>query len=904
MAATSFDLSAIRTDVTDYAPTFRELIGLGTLSDVTFNSITASGTGTFGTVGTGVIRGVADPDYYNTVLTNFGNGTTKVSIGDNSAVVYFRNPSGAGTIQFNNNFSIENTSPLGQMYLKAKSDFVWISGAGATLLTLTQAGNLTALGNIEVSSTDYTKYLRLRGSSTQFWDLQTSFVASPGELLFKNSAGVERLRIDQAGMITGGSFTASKYFLNITDYFESPSLGTGQWSTPYAGEFIFRQYQSGQGMTLTLATAENKRAGLRHYDVANVNGRRLDLYSDPLVPITVRPSGALAATFNNDGSTTFAGAVNLSGGMNITGNVVIDSSSNLPLVVRSTSVADTELQLINTNGRIWTLVSNGNVGAFGLPNGSFAIYDGTAGAYRVAVTPSGTLQTSGNIEVAGNITASSTGTHTFGTISTIVMNNGSLTMNNGNLDLTSGGNVPVTITSGSPADTEVKIINTNGRIWILASMGNIGTFGSATGDFLLYDGTSGTYRMKMSSAGTMTVPGIIELASTDYTKYLRLRGSSTQFWDLQTSFVTNPGELIFKNSAGVEKFRLDQSGNVTASGTVQSASDFSIGSNPDPSTNKFYAYGTAGIRHKMAVNSANSQYEPQLLLERQRSNSSTLNANDSCGSLTWNTVTHLQGLATANVTGGFSTIDMVFQSYNAAGTFAERMRMSAEGNLTIGGNITATGTIYPRAGGTLPLSAPIKLTAGALMTTPENGAIEWTGQKLIVTGQNLKRYAVAWCDTVRTARLTIPANDTTEVTIMSSVANPNTVTAGRMLAYVSQGIITQRNNAASQYTIQVKIGAVVILSFTTPFSTQLTNAAWGATVNLCIRSTGVAGKVIAYGSFDVNGLVADFQAGNEVTVDTTLSNTLSMTVRASEANAATGPFIVDIGYNTILDNPS
>jgi len=41
-----------------------------------------------------------------------------------------------------------------------------------------------------------------------------------------------------------------------------------------------------------------------------------------------------------------------------------------------------------------------------------------------------------------------------------------------------------------------------------------------------------------------------------------------------------------------------------------------------------------------------------------------------------------------------------------------------------------------------------------------------------------------------------------------------------------------------------------------------------------------------------------------VTVDTTLSNTLSMTVQASEANAATGPFIVDIGYNTILDNPS
>jgi hypothetical protein len=109
------------------------------------------------------------------------------------------------------------------------------------------------------------------------------------------------------------------------------------------------------------------------------------------------------------------------------------------------------------------------------------------------------------------------------------------------------------------------------------------------------------------------------------------------------------------------------------------ANSFSNAPNPDTATNGFYFEGTVTKRFNVLVNAAVSNVEAQLLLQRRRAGSFSVTAGDFMGSVTWNTMSFLNGFATANVTGGFSTIDMAFTAVNAAGTSAERVRWTAEG---------------------------------------------------------------------------------------------------------------------------------------------------------------------------------------------------------------------------------
>lgn len=55
-----------------------------------------------------------------------------------------------------------------------------------------------------------------------------------------------------------------------------------------------------------------------------------------------------------------------------------------------------------------------------------------------------------------------------------------------------------------------------------------------------------------------------------------------------------------------------------------------------------------------------------------------------------NTMSSIRWISSANATGGYSTFDHTFWSTNAAGTNAERMRLTAEGRLGIGTDVPAT----------------------------------------------------------------------------------------------------------------------------------------------------------------------------------------------------------------------
>ncbi len=125
-----------------------------------------------------------------------------------------------------------------------------------------------------------------------------------------NPGLVVRDRLNTAyGPITCGNLFAGGSTVN---YFDNPTTGGGRWQTPYAGTFTFQSNQSAQSMILQTKTYEGKLAGLQQYDVGHANGRRLDVFSDPGVAITIRPANTLAATFDTSGNSTFTGTIGFS----------------------------------------------------------------------------------------------------------------------------------------------------------------------------------------------------------------------------------------------------------------------------------------------------------------------------------------------------------------------------------------------------------------------------------------------------------------------------------------------------------------------------------------------------------------------------------------------------------------
>lgn len=111
------------------------------------------------------------------------------------------------------------------------------------------------------------------------------------------------------------------------------------------------------------------------------------------------------------------------------------------------------------------------------------------------------------------------------------------------------------------------------------------------------------------------------------------------------------------------------------------------------------AYGVFSVNSS----TASAAYEHRFF--RQRGGSYDLDDGDVMGALSWNTVVFQRVIANADVASGFSCGDLVWSLYNAAGTTAERMRLTAEGKLGIGANIggTLNGMLHA-----VPLSASTK----------------------------------------------------------------------------------------------------------------------------------------------------------------------------------------------------
>jgi len=137
----------------------------------------------------------------------------------------------------------------------------------------------------------------------------------------------------------------------------------------------------------------------------------------------------------------------------------------------------------------------------------------------------------------------------------------------------------------------------------------------------------------------------------------------------------------------------------------------------------------------------------------------------------------------------------------------------------------------------------------------------------------------------------VVANSTSELDLTSTgegslVFPANFFKAGRSLHIFGKGIHSSTGGAT--LTIRVKLGSTVILTTGANGSGSDTNAQFDIEALLTCRTAGVSGTVAACGHYEEDGGSPDtFQMVNvsPVTLDTTISQTLSITAQWSVASA-------------------
>ena len=206
---------------------------------------------------------------------------------------------------------------------------------------------------------------------------------------------------------------------------------------------------------------------------------------------------------------------------------------------------------------------------------------------------------------------------------------------------------------------------------------------------------------------------------------------------------------------------------------------------------------------------------------------------------------------------------------------------TVDGRIGIG-LTTPTARLHLPAGTTVAGRAPLKLTAGPLLTTAEKGAIEFKDTTLYATTDG-SRCSINLASDVLVADVVV-ANTTTETTILTFTAAANFLTVGKLLQIFALGHYTTRN-ASDTLTIRLKHGAVTLLTLTTP-GKNVTAAALKFEASMTQQTVGAAGNTRQWMSFRGDGAPLISLAASAGTVDTMGAVTMTMTAQWSFADPA------------------
>ena len=200
------------------------------------------------------------------------------------------------------------------------------------------------------------------------------------------------------------------------------------------------------------------------------------------------------------------------------------------------------------------------------------------------------------------------------------------------------------------------------------------------------------------------------------------------------------------------------------------------------------------------------------------------------------------------------------------------------------------------AGTTAVNTAPLKFSSqSAGLTTVEAGAMEYIGHSLQFS-QYLKRRGVMMSESVVIADVTADNTATETAALLSAQHGANYLEAGKCEKLVLVGTLSQRNNANSFLKIYIYYGATKIDSVSTPSTTTIAaGSLFELKIYITCRTTGTTGTVQINTAFSADGVAIVPDPPALKTINTTTSDTFSITAKWNEAHAS-NLFTMNQGY--------
>jgi hypothetical protein len=237
----------------------------------------------------------------------------------------------------------------------------------------------------------------------------------------------------------------------------------------------------------------------------------------------------------------------------------------------------------------------------------------------------------------------------------------------------------------------------------------------------------------------------------------------------------------------------------------------------------------------------------------------------------------------SNATHASLTTALALQNRTAAGALVTRALFDGPViTLTgsVGVNVTPTAQLHIAAGSATASTAPLKFTSGALLGTPEAGAMEFLDGRWYITG-TAKQRVIDRTGGVIVANTTV-SNTTTETTLWTEALSANAMKVGRIYKLHCDGICSNVANT-DDLTLNLYFGGTLIGTLA-PVTKTYTTAEWDLDVNVTIRTVGASGTMAVHGEMYIfDGNEGKFIALHSI--DTTAANSMTLKAQWSAAKA-------------------
>jgi len=178
----------------------------------------------------------------------------------------------------------------------------------------------------------------------------------------------------------------------------------------------------------------------------------------------------------------------------------------------------------------------------------------------------------------------------------------------------------------------------------------------------------------------------------------------------------------------------------------------------------------------------------------------------------------------------------------ARGTQDSEIYIDDSDNLGLGIS-SPTAYLNIKAGTAAAGTAPIKLTSGTLLGTPEAGAIEYDGCSVYITNIATQR-AIDRTSDVIVSTVTV-ANEAAETILWTGLMPANSLCIGNIFKFHADGVVSNNgNNSDNDFTIRIRVGGIsgTIIADLTPATKAMTDLHWHIDANATQRTLGESGS--------------------------------------------------------------